>query len=769
MKFICQIFFFLISLSAFAQQNQLWKGYYSYLETKAVTTDLQNVFFATDNAVFSYNDQTKETEIFNTINGLKIDGINAIAYAADYKKVVVGSKNGKVAILDMAADKVYHLYDIFNKANIPDNQKNIKRIVIDKGFAYLATGYGITSVRLNDNHFGDTYYIGVDGEMTGVNSITIAHNHLYAATEFGMKKASLNSNLIDFNNWQTIDFSNWIDVVTYNTNVIGVKDDLSLNTVAADNLITSVDNVWGGFLRLNVSQDALLEVTHEAVRLRNSNFGVYKELVYSIAENGGLNDAWLFNNHFYLATRKNGGLKTENGTALNSTTISPVGPISNNVFSLSLNKKDLTFVFGGYDSELNPYGIDNLSKYGLSTMKNLQTWNNLSFEDLNSFKATTNYAVSRREPTKAYLSSFHDGLLKMDLSNGALTHFNGENSSLSSVRSFGSNDSIIYDFSDVRVNGLAFDTNGKGWFTSALAMPFLGTIDANDQIQYYNVGVFSSLTSSGSDSYLVPVIDKNGTKWIGSRLNGLLAFNETRNNKSMQINTNHNLADKTVKAVAVDYNNQLWIGTSKGLRIIPNVDQFLTTSQIQARNIVIMYEGKAQELFFEQDILGITVDGSNNKWISIADAGVFLISPNGNETIYNFTKENSPLPSNDVLDIEIDGTTGEVFFATRLGVVSFKNYATTPSGNLDDIKVYPNPVKPNFTGDVKVSGLTSGATVKITDIAGNLVFETKSLGGTVTWNTYNFGGTKVASGVYMVFITSEDGTIDAVKKIMIIR
>src|SRR5690606_13246684 len=111
----------------------------------------------------------------------------------------------------------------------------------------------------------------------------------------------------------------------------------------------------------------------------------------------------------------------------------------------------------------------------------------------------------------------------------------------------------------------------------------------------------------------------------------------------------------------------------------------------------------------------------------------------------------------------------EVFFGTRKGIVSFKNYATTPSENLNDIKVYPNPVKPEYAGDVKISGVTSGATVKITDVAGNLVYETKSLGGTVTWSTQSFSGAKVSSGVYMIFITSEDGTLDAVKKVMIIR
>ena len=80
----------------------------------------------------------------------------------------------------------------------------------------------------------------------------------------------------------------------------------------------------------------------------------------------------------------------------------------------------------------------------------------------------------------------------------------------------------------------------------------------------------------------------------------------------------------------------------KGLRVIKNVDRFLTSSDITPTNIVIVDEGLNQELFFEQDILNITVDGSNNKWVSVADAGVFLISDKY-QTIYNFTAENSRL------------------------------------------------------------------------------------------------------------------------------
>jgi len=163
------------------------------------------------------------------------------------------------------------------------------------------------------------------------------------------------------------------------------------------------------------------------------------------------------------------------------------------------------------------------------------------------------------------------------------------------------------------------------------------------------------------------------------------------------------------------------------------------------------------------------VDGANNKWVSIAEGGVFLVSSNGQETIYRFTKNNSPLPSNNIVDIEIDGVSGEVYFATDKGMVSFLGTSTKSSDDLANVFVYPNPVRPNFAGTIKIAGLTDKANVKITDIEGNLVFETTSSGGTIEWNRTAFGSHKVASGVYMVFVTSQDGLDSTVKKVMIIN
>jgi hypothetical protein len=264
-------------------------------------------------------------------------------------------------------------------------------------------------------------------------------------------------------------------------------------------------------------------------------------------------------------------------------------------------------------------------------------------------------------------------------------------------------------------------------------------------------------------------VDKNRTKWVPSINDGLIAFNENYNNKFIVINTtNGNLPDNDVRCVAVDNRNQLWIGTYAGLRTV-SVDRFISSDELTTNAIIIQEGDLAQELFYQQTILDIAVDGANRKWVSIADGGVFLVSSDGQQTIYRFTKNNSPLPSDNINDIEIDGVSGEVFFATDKGMVSFLGTSTKPSDSLGDVFVYPNPVRPEFLGTVKISGLTDKANIKITDIEGNLVHETTSSGGTIEWDTKAFGKHKVASGVYMIFVASEDATDSTVKKVMIIR
>ena len=172
---------------------------------------------------------------------------------------------------------------------------------------------------------------------------------------------------------------------------------------------------------------------------------------------------------------------------------------------------------------------------------------------------------------------------------------------------------------------------------------------------------------------------------------------------------------------------------------------------------------------FGQSITDIKVDGANNKWVATLDAGVFYFSPDGQKTIHHFTKDNSPLPSNGITDMAIDHISGKVYFATEKGMVAFNASATTSATNLEKVAIQPNPVRPNHYGNIIIKGLVDGTNIKITDISGNLVDENTVKGGTYEWNQTAFGKYRVASGVYIVMVTTKDGEESTLEKIMIVR
>jgi hypothetical protein len=415
------------------------------------------------------------------------------------------------------------------------------------------------------------------------------------------------------------------------------------------------------------------------------------------------------------------------------------------------------------------------TQYGVSRYNAAQGWINIPYEDLNPNTddnepvfSVSDIVVRPNNEKEVYVSSYNNGLLK--IVNGEPQRLYTRNNTNANGGTNGLESLVLpadLNYKSVRINSLAFDAQNNLWMTNALIDKPLKVLKANGEWMSYSF--VDRTTNPKQDSYSKMVIDKNGTKWIASTYNGVIGFNENPLKLITVEGTAGNLPIDYVRSLAIDNNNQLWIGTVSGLRILSNVDSFLTEDELVSRSIIILEEGLAQELMFEQSILDIVVDGANNKWIATANSGAFLVSSNGQETLFHFTKENSPLPSNTINDIEIDAATGEVFFATDKGMVSYAGTSTKGEENLNNVYVFPNPVRPGFEGDVNISGLIDQANIKITDIEGNLVFETTSEGGTVLWNTSAFGSHKVASGVYMIFISSEDGTQTKTKKVMIIR
>lgn len=228
-----------------------------------------------------------------------------------------------------------------------------------------------------------------------------------------------------------------------------------------------------------------------------------------------------------------------------------------------------------------------------------------------------------------------------------------------------------------------------------------------------------------------------------------------------------------VTAIAEDKNGKVWIGTTEGIIEISSPADALD-SNLRVRRLKIDHDdgtGLADYLAGTDIVLDISVDGANRKWIATAASGVYLVNPGGNEILKHFTASNSPLPSQKVNAVYASGITNSVYFATPEGVMEFGNDATMPSADFSSIKVYPNPVTPDYGGEATVEGLMDGALVKIADSSGTVVWQGRAEGGMITWNITNSSGKRVSTGVYYIFVSSSADSVSkgAVAKIMVVN
>lgn len=767
-KLKCLFLLIFVSLNCFSQQKQLWRGFFSYTAVKDLSQSSGKVYAAPENTVFSKDINTNELKTINSIDGLKADIISAVHYSEAFRKIVVGNQNGLLLVVNESDGSVLNVIDIVNKPSIPPNMKKINHIYEYNGKLYLSCDFGICVFDLGTSQFGDTYYIGPSGENVAVLQTTVFNGFIYAVTQSsGIRRAEYsNPNLVDFSQWTTFDAGYWSGIVTFQDQLVASNTN--------NRVYKHTGTVFQEITDVGQAVTDLRTYDNRLIFTSANHVYVYDNLLVPVSHITQIPDvvtsfvcATAIGDKLFVGTADKGLYQTTIGNPTVFENCTPDGPVRNSIFNLKKTSNFLWAVYGDYTKQYNPYPLD---EYNISKFSEEQGWESIPYVNLQGAKSLTRIVQNPTNPNQVFVSSFFSGLLKIE--NGDLvTLFNQANTGPNGL------ESVVIpnapNYIDVRVNGPVFDRSGNLWMTNSLVERAIKVLRKDGQWQSYSLeNITTNPGGPEGDSYAGMVIDKNGTKWIASYRNGVIGFNENYNNKFILIKPgtdSGNLPDKDVRCVAIDNRNQLWIGTFAGLRVLPSVDRFLYETSLETNPIIILDDNLAQELFYQQSIMDIVVDGANNKWVAIDGAGAFLVSPNGQETLYHFTKANSPLPSDNILDIEIDGVTGEVFFATDKGMVSFQGLATKPAEDLSQVYVYPNPVRPEYNGTVKVSGLIDKANVKITDIGGNLVYETTSEGGTIEWDTKAFGKYKVASGVYMIFIASDDGTETKVKKVMIIR
>lgn len=754
-QFLIVIVIFFTSISFSQSFENQWTGYFSFSNVVDIATGNDKIIAASENAVFTYDLITSEISTLTTIQGLSGDLISKVYYSTNFDMILVGYQNGLIEVI-FDDNTVLKVIDILNKPTIPPNQKTINHFYEFNGNVYISTDYGISVYDLTRLEFEDSYFIGDFGAQEKINQVTVFDGMIYAALDNKVKRADVNNpNLINFQEW--IDFYPFgiLGIQTFGDQLYGIDFNSRLLRLTGGN--TTVIATFPQANRNIYSTDQYLTVTSST---RSTTFDVLMNQVATVTNvidfQYSLSNSLAYNDNVYLATREHGVLEVPfNQNQANQ--ILPDGPLLNTPFAIDATPGQLWVAFGEVTLNFNPYP---LNERGLSQLENNE-WTNIPYESVLEAKSISHIKINPFDPTEVYASSMFDGLLKV-VDKQPVILYGENNSPLSGTLSDNS----------IRTFGAEFDSSGNLWFVQTSTDVGLHRISTSGQFQSVNL---SPVMANPFDERGLGKIQitREGSIFMATSENGLLGYNPNTNQfvKISEGLGEGNLPIDNLRALAVDQRNQLWIGTVRGLRVLFNTGGvFQQNANIDTQPIIILdNDGVPQELLFEQAITDIKVDGANNKWIATASSGVFYVSANGQETLLRFTKDNSPLPSNNVLDIAIDPDSGVVYFATGNGLVAYKGTATAPRDNLRALRAYPNPVRPNFNGNVTIDGLTARANVKITDVNGNLVFERVSEGGSIQWDTTAFGRYKVSSGVYFIMATTNDGTETKIAKVMIVR
>lgn len=780
---------FVTLISSSQNYSALWEGYFSYYKITDVANAGTKIYASSENAVFSYDLTTNDLQTITTVDGLSGQSITTIHYSDMYQRLVIGYQNGLMEIYSESDRSILKVVDIVEKETLPPNTKRINHFNEHDGVVYISTNYGISVYDLERLEFGDSYFIGNGGSHVVVRQTTIYNGFIYAACmgNNAIKKASLsNPNLIDFQQWQTVNNGNFIAIQTVGSKLYVIRGNNIIYEIINDNL-NQLFVYSGTPVDMRTADGYLIVATPNNAYVYDENFNSV-----ATAASGGdyvtqFTSATVLNDSIYIGTDSFGVLTSGLQSILEYMVVRPDGPLRNDPFKVLASDDAVWVTYGDYDVFNNPYPV---RSYGFSRMAE-EEWFNTSYDSVLTAKNLCDVTVNPFNPTQVFISSFFSGLLEVN--NGVPTKlFDQNNSGLESLILPGST------YTDLRVGASAFDRSGLLWtMTSLVERPLKSYNPSTGQWQGYSFDEIIPDPVEDENGFSDMAIDNNGTKWIASLKNGIIAYNETASGNRIKrlFSEEHNMPDYQVRSLAIDNRNQLWIGTFRGLRVLYNTANFLNDPNPRANEIVIVEDGVPKELLALQFITDIKVDGSNNKWIGTADSGIFYLSPDGQNTIYHFTVDNSPLPSSQIRDISIDSRNGKVFIATSRGLVSFSAGGSKPINQLSDAFVYPNPVRPeynllghndlnNINNGVKIKGLTENVNIKITDIEGNLVAEAQSRvnlrtsragynfaidGGTAIWNGKNLGNNVVASGVYLILINDLDSLETKVLKLLIIR
>lgn len=698
-----------------------WREHYNNKSVQYVVKG-NDLYGATTNQVFSI-DAKNNIQFLGKSNGLHEIEIASIAWDPTQSQLIIAYKNSNIDIVK--GDEIFSIADIY-LSKVYANKK-INSIQILGPWALVSTHFGIVVVDLIKYEIKDTWFANNNRQATITYQTISTADSLYALTEEGLFSTALKNYYINSNQWKKINgYTGIKKLSTYNNIVyaIGSKNIYQLPKT-----------------------DPIYQSSNDSIR----NAYAHKEGLYIIKSDG------------------------TNGSLLNLNTNNTINNILDKTY---LSKPvDLTI------DQNNIWIADSLN--GL-ILKNTEAKNILLGGPSEKIKGTgfvnSNYLLAPFGANKGGFSSYSGAGWKN------YTQLNGVNLPVLTAASIDPMDNSWWFASAASFLHYNITSNSIETISPS-------TVNGNfTQIQFSKEGIFWALQDGQG---LVQKQDnkwtsipfpqnflKNGLKnmavnhqgqaWIPGPANqGLYVYQSNKyfgTASWKQLNTaksSGNLPSSNVLSVALDNAGAVWVGTDNGIGIFNCGD--ISKDVCDAYLPTIKNSNGFLGLLLQRESVNcIAVDGANRKWVGTQN-GAWLLSADGSSIIEHFTKNNSPLPNDTILQILIEPQYGNVFFNTASEMVSYRGFATEGTTNQNEIKIFPNPVAPNYNGPIAFRGLVENALVKITDISGSLVFETRALGGQAIWNGKSLAGSKVATGIYLVFVRDDIGNEKAVGKIVITK
>lgn len=731
-----------------------WREHLPYNSAIGLAAGNSRIFCATPYSLFSVQYDEPVIERFSRVTGLSETGISAICMNEAKDKLLVAYTNSNLDIL--APDRIYNIPDI-KRENTPGD-KSVYYIYPRQNNFYLATGLGVIVVDATKKEISDTWLIGNGGNPVKVTGFSMDAGYYYAATTEGLKKAAVNSNPADYRNWQTISGT------TGAVQVLNSGGTMILQQ--RDSLFIQNGNTWSLFYRdgwplinVSLSENKILLAERQPSGISRVVILDASGSVNRVLDNTGAvsfpRKAILVNGEPWVADQFAGLSRISNSNAYAN--YSPGSPQSTGGGEMLVADGVFFASAGAVNAAWNyQYNGD-----GLFILKG-NSWTNINryrYPVIDSLPDYICLAYDKRDAS-LWAGSFGGGLLQI------------KNGPAFTIYKQGFLDVTVGDPGSYRVAGLCFDAENNLWVSNFGATQPLKVRKADGS--WKSVAVPFSLFENALSQI---VIDDFGYKWIVSPLgNGLLVFDHgnsidnTGDDRWRRLSNgpaNGNLPASNVTCIAKDKSGFIWVGTADGVGVFQCPGDIFSAG-CNAVWPIVPNGTFAGYLFKGEEVNSIAVDGADRKWVATKN-GVFLVDATGEKVLARFTETNSPLLSNEVKKITIDGKTGEVFFATLKGICSFRGNATEGGAANEEVLVFPNPVPPGFAGTIAIRGLVNNAIVKITELDGKLVYQTRALGGQAIWDGRNYRGQKIASGVYLVLVQEEGSKERTATKIFFIN